>query len=169
MFHLDKHEADFTHLNLRKENHGEDRVPAATLTFAIAASALVLDTIDKKLRPAFYEKPAKGEQQALPIDGNNLTKLALPYLKEQKIGLKFKGYELQIDGNLDASEPLFFADVELVIEKANFIDGGSVELTLKANTTLERSDYAEILDAWERGAGRLTLTPPTAQEQQKVA
>lgn len=90
MFQLDKHEAEFSHLNLRKENHGEDKVPAATLTFKLTASALVLDSIDKKLRKTFFEKPGKGEQQALPIDGNNLTALAIPYLKNaESLGRHF--------------------------------------------------------------------------------
>lgn len=167
MFNTEKHDADFSHLNLRKENHGDEKVPAATLTFKLMASALVLDSIDKKLRPAFYEKPGKGEQQALPIDGNNLTALKLPYLKEQKIGLKFPGYELQVDGNLDHVEPLFFADTELVIDRVNLNEGGSVELTLKANTTIDSDDYAPLLEAWDRGSVRVSLTPPSKAGEQE--
>lgn len=172
MFHLDKHEADFSHLNLRKENHGDERVPAATLTLKVTTSALLLDSIDKKLRPAFFEKPGKGEQQTLPIDGNNLTALKLPYLKEQKIGLKFSGYELQVAGLLDHVDPLFFADAELVIHGATFIEGGSVELVLKANTVIDSEDYAPLLEAWDRGSVRVSLTPPKAQagdQEQKDA
>lgn len=164
MFQLDKHEADFSHLNLRKENHGDDKVPAATLTFKLAASALILDSIDKKLRPAFYEKPGKGEQQALPIDGNNLTALKLPYLKEQKIGLKSDGYELTVAPMLDHGEPLFFADAELVIHSLTCIEGGSVELVLKVNTCIEPGDYAPLLEAWDRGDSRLSLSPPSKRE-----
>lgn len=172
MFQLDKHEADFSHLNLRKENHGDEKVPAATLTLKISTSALALDSIDKKLRPAFFEKPGKGEQQALPIDGNNLTALKLPYLKEQKIGLKFGGYELTVTGLLDHIDPLFFADTELVIHGVTFIEGGSVELVLKANTPIDPDDYAPLLEAWDRGSVRVSLTPPAKQssdQEQKDA
>lgn len=160
MFNLDKHEAEFSHLNFRKENHGDEKVPAATLTFKSTVSALVLDTIDKKLRKTFFEKPGKGAQQALPIDGNTLTALALPYLKEQKLGLSYDGYEIEIAGLLDHMEPLFFADVELKIEKVTFIEGGSAELLLKANTVVDREDYAPLLSYWAQGDVRVTLTPP---------
>lgn len=167
MFGLDKHDAVFSHLTLRKENHGENKVPAATITLTAAASSLILDIIDEKLRPSFYEAPSSGSQQNLPIDGNNLTALKFPYLKEQKIGIKSKGYELEIHSLLEHIEPLFFADVELIIEKVSFIEGGSVELTLKANTTIDAEDFAPLLEAWDRGEVSISLTPPKPAESQK--
>lgn len=78
MFQLDKHDATFSHLNLRKENHGDEKAAAADISINLSASALLIDTFDPKLRKAFFEKAAKGEQQPLPIDGNNLVKLSLP-------------------------------------------------------------------------------------------
>ncbi|MCO7468873.1 hypothetical protein NJG16_02190 [Stenotrophomonas maltophilia] len=167
MFQLEKHDAEFSHLNLRKESHGESKVPAATITFKAASSSLILDIIDDKLRPSFYEAPSSGSQQSLPIDGNNLTALKFPYLKEQKIGFKSKGYELEIHSLLEHIDPLFFADAELVIEKVSFIEGGSVELTLKVNTTIESDDFAPLLEAWDRGAVSISLAPPSGQSQQQ--
>lgn len=167
MFHLEATNAEYSHLNLRKEKHGEDKVPAATLTFKLAVNALVLDRIDPKLRPSFYEKPGKGEQQTLAIDGNELTALKLPYLKPQKIGMKSKGYELTIASLLDHIDPLFFADGELVLETVDFIEGGSCELVLKVNTTIESDDYQPLLDAWDREQVVLTLTPPKRDVQQE--
>ncbi|WP_126969029.1 hypothetical protein [Xanthomonas sp. BRIP62411] len=166
MFHLESNDAEYSHLNLRKEKHGEDKVPAATLTFKLGASALILDSIDPKLRPSFYEKPGKGAQQALAIDGNDLTALKLPYLKPQKIGLKAKGYELTIASLLEHIEPLFFADSELVLETVGFIEGGSCELVIKVNTTIESEDYQPLLEAWDREQVVLTLTPPKRAAQQ---
>jgi len=172
MFQLEAQNAEYSHLNLRKEKHGEEKVPAATLTFKLGASALLLDSIDPKLRPAFYEKPGKGEQQTLPIDGNNLTALKLPYLKPQKIGIKIKGYEINIASLLDHIEPLFFADTELVIDTVGFLEGGSCELVIKINTTIEDDDYQPLLEAWDREEVVLTLTPPTkagAEDEQREA
>lgn len=166
MFELDKQTSDFSHLSFRKENHGDEKVPAATLTFKVVTSALALDSIDKKLRKTFFEKPGKGEQQSLPIDGNNLTALAIPYLKEQKLGLEFPGYEIEISGLLDHVEPLFFVDAELKIEKATFIEGGSAELLLKVNTLVEPDDYEPLVASWARGDVRLSLTPPEKQAEQ---
>ncbi|MBH1476953.1 hypothetical protein I5U59_09470 [Stenotrophomonas maltophilia] len=168
MFQLEKHDAEFSHLNLRKESHGESRVPAATITFTAASSSLILDIIDKKLRPSFYEEPSSGSQQKLPSDGNNLTALKFPYLKEQKIGMKIKGYELWIHSLLEHIDPLFFADAELVIEKVSFIEGGSVELTLKVNTTIGSDDFAPLLEAWDRGEVTISLQPPGESPQQQL-
>jgi hypothetical protein len=164
MFQLDKHDVKIKHLNLRTEKHGDQDVAAADFTINLKASALLLDTIDKKLRKVFFEKPAKGEQQALPIDGNNLTALAVPYLREQKLDQKFDGYEVEFASLLEQIEPLFFADVKVTLLKATFIEGGSVELALKVSMTIDEEDDAPLLSVWRRGEIKLTLTPPEKQD-----
>ncbi len=163
MFQLDKHDARIKNLNLRMEKHGDQDVAAADFTINLKASALLLDTIDKKLRKVFFEKPAKGEQQALPIDGNNLTALAIPYLREQKLDQKFDGYEVEFASLLEQIEPLFFADVKVTLLKAVFIEGGSVDLSLKVSMLIEEEDDAPLLSVWRRGEIKVTLTPPEQQ------
>ena len=164
MFSLEKHDAKIKNLNLRMEMHGDQHVAAADFTLNLKASALLLDTIDKKLRKVFFEKPAKGEQQALPIDGNNLTALAIPYLREQKLDQKLDGYEVRFASLLEQIEPLFFADVKVTLLRAVFIEGGSVELSLKVSMNIDEDDDAPLLSVWRRGEIKLTLTPPD-QEQ----
>lgn len=73
MFQLDKHDAALSHVNFRKENHGDEKKAAADLKFTLAAPNTLLDSIDKALRPAFFRKPGKGEQQALPIEGGSIS------------------------------------------------------------------------------------------------
>lgn len=163
MFQLDKHDAKIKNLNLRMEKHGDQDVAAADFTINLKASALLLDTIDKKLRKVFFEKPAKGEQQALPIDGNNLTALAIPYLREQKLDQKFDGYEVEFASLLEQIEPLFFADVKVTLLKAVFIEGGSVDLSLKVSMLIDEEDDAPLLSVWRRGEIKVTLTPPEQQ------
>lgn len=163
MFRLDKHDAKIKNLNLRMEKHGDQDVAAADFTINLKASALLLDTIDKKLRKVFFEKPAKGEQQALPIDGNNLTALAIPYLREQKLDQKFDGYEVEFASLLEQIEPLFFADVKVTLLKAVFIEGGSVDLSLKVSMLIDEEDDAPLLSVWRRGEIKVTLIPPEKQ------
>lgn len=165
MFQLDKHEAGITNVNFRKENHGDEKVAAVDIRIDLAASNLLLDTIDPKLRKAFFAKPGKGEQQALPIDGNNLTALAMPMLGEQKLSHEYEGYEVELAALLDHVEPTFFADAK--VKKLAFapIEGGSVELSLTISTRIEEEDDAPLLAAWRRGDVRLTLTPPSKVEQ----
>lgn len=165
MLSLEKHESTITNVNFRKENHGDQKVAAVDVSVNLKSSALILDSIDKKLRKAFFEKPGKGDQQPLPIDGNNLTALAIPYLKEQKLDQKFEGYEASFGSLLEHIEPLFFADVKVTLVKAVFIEGGSVELTLKVSTQIDAEDDAPLLAAWRRGDVQLTLTPPSAEKK----
>lgn len=163
MFNLDKHDAVIGNINFRKETHGDEKVAAVDVSVTLSASALLLDTFDKKLRKAFFEKPGKGEQQALPIDGNNLTALALPYLRKQKLDQKFESYEVHFHSLLEHIEPVFFADVKVKLEEVTFIEGGSIDLNLKVSTTIEDTDDAPLLAAWRRGEVRVSLTPPDAR------
>jgi hypothetical protein len=166
MFGLEQHEAVLSNLNLRKEKHGEDKVPAADMTFAVQAQNLILDTIDPAIRPAFFRKAKKGEQQSLPIDGNDLVALNLPMLAKQKIDLKIGGYELRIASLLGHIEPLFFADCKLKSLTWEAIEGGSVAIALTVQSTLEDEDAAPLLAAWSRGEVTVTLVPPKAAAQQ---
>lgn len=166
MFSLDKHDASITNVNFRKEKHGDAKVAAVDIALELKASNLLLDTIDPKLRKAFFAKPGKGEQQALPIDGNNLTALALPFLGEQKLSQEFEAYEVELASLLDHIDPVFFVDAK--VKKLAFqpIEGGSIELTLTVAVRIEEEDDAPLLSAWRRGEIRLSLTPPAAQAQQ---
>lgn len=168
MFNLDKHDARITNINFRKQKHGDKHVEACDVSLSIKASALLLDTIDPKLRKVFFEKPGKGEQQALPIDGNNLTALTLPYLKEQKIDQKYEAFEVEIGSLLDHIESIFFVDAKVNIEKVILIEGGSVEMLLKAKFLIDESDDAPLLATWRRGEVKLTLTPPDQQAKQEI-
>lgn len=161
MFQLDKHDATIPHVNFRKENHGDEKVAAADIKIELAASSLLLDSIDTELRKRFFKKPGKGEQQALPIDGNNLTALAMPYLSEQKIGRDFEGYEVTLHSLLEHIEPVFFADAK--VKRLAFlpIEGGSIELSLTVSVLVDDDDDAPLLAAWRRGEVRVSLTPPS--------
>lgn len=164
MFNLEKHDATITNVNFRKENHGDEKVAAVDIKIDLSASNLLLDTIDPKLRKAFFAKPGKGEQQALPIDGNNLTALAMPFLSEQKLSQEYEGCEVEFMGLLDHIEPIFFADAK--VKKLAFqpIEGGSIHLSMTVAVQIDEDDDAALLSAWRRGNVRLSLTPPVAQE-----
>lgn len=164
MFQLDKHDAVLANLNLRKENHGDEKKAAADLKFQLAAPNTLLDSIDKALRPAFFRKPGKGEQQALPIDGNNLVALNLPLLGEQKIGTEYEAYEVEIASLLGHIEPLFFADAKVKKIAWLPIEGGSISMSLTVSVQIDEEDDAPLLAAWRRGEAKLSLVPPKEQK-----
>lgn len=163
MFQLDKHDAVLANLNLRKENHGDEKKAAADLKFTLAAPNTLLDSIDKALRPAFFRKPGKGEQQALPIDGNNLVALNLPLLGEQKIATEYEAYEVEIASLLGHIDPLFFADAKVKKIAWLPIEGGSISMSLTVSVQIDDDDDAPLLAAWRRGEAKLSLVPPKAQ------
>lgn len=163
MFQLDKHDAVLANLNLRKENHGDEKKAAADLKFTLAAPNTLLDSIDKALRPAFFRKPGKGEQQALPIDGNNLVALNLPLLGEQKIATEYEAYEVEIASLLGHIEPLFFADAKVKKIAWLPIEGGSISMSLTVSVQIDEDDDAPLLAAWRRGEAKLSLVPPKQQ------
>ena len=163
MFQLDKHDAVLANLNLRKENHGDEKKAAADLKFTLAAPNTLLDSIDKALRQAFFRKPGKGEQQALPIDGNNLVALNLPLLGEQKIATEYEAYEVEIASLLGHIEPLFFADAKVKKIAWLPIEGGSISMSLTVSVQIDDDDDAPLLAAWRRGEAKLSLVPPKQQ------
>ena len=163
MFQLDKHDAVLANLNLRKENHGDEKKAAADLKFTLAAPNTLLDSIDKALRPAFFRKPGKGEQQALPIDGNNLVALNLPLLGEQKIATEYEAYEVEIASLLGHIEPLFFADAKVKKIAWLPIEGGSISMSLTVSVQIDEDDDAPLLAAWRRGEAKLSLVLSKAQ------
>lgn len=168
MFQLDNHDAVFSHLNLRKEKHGDEDAAAADLKFTLTAQNTILDTIDPNIVRAFWKKAEKGQQQSLPMEGStDLVALNLPLLGEQDITGKFEGYELNIGSLMDHIEPVFFADAKVKKITWKPLEGGSVAMGFTAAVLLDENEDAELISAWRRGDVRLTLTPPSAPTQQE--
>lgn len=168
MFQLEKHIGRFQNLNLRKERHGEEEVPAADMKFQVTAQNKILDTIDPRIVPAFWKKAEKGQNENLPTeDSTDLVALNLPLLGEQDITGKFEGYELEIGSLLDRIEPVFFADVKVKAISWKALEGGSVVLSFTASSLIEADDGADLLSAWTRGQVCIDLTPPTANTAQQ--
>ncbi|HDS1087112.1 TPA: hypothetical protein QDZ57_000200 [Stenotrophomonas maltophilia] len=168
MFQLDQHDAVFSHLNLRKEKHGDEDAAAADLKFSLNAPNTILNTIDPAILPAFWKKADKGQQQNLPMEGStDLVALNLPLLGEQDITGKFEGYELSIGSLMDHIEPVFFADTKVKKITWKPLEGGSVAMGFTCSVLLDEDEAAELLSAWIRGEVRLTLTPPSAAAQQE--
>lgn len=169
MYQLDQHEADFSHLNLRKERHGEDDAAAADLKFTLNAPNTILNTIDPAILPAFFRKADKGMQQNLPMDGSSdLVALNLPMLGEQDINAKYEGYELSIGSLLEHIEAVFFADCKVKKISWKPLEGGSVSMAFTVSVLLDEDDDAELIAAWRRGSVRLTLTPPSGAAAQQA-
>ncbi|WP_223485281.1 hypothetical protein [Stenotrophomonas indicatrix] len=164
MFHLKNNPAAVSNVNLRIEKHGDERHLAVDLSITTSTSNLVLDHFDKELRKALFRKPGKGEQQSLPTIGDHLTEIKIPSLEPIKVGHEFRGFELQIDGELDSTQPIFLVDVKLKKFVIAPKEGGSVELSFKASASVTSDEVAELTEALIRENVVLTLQPGQAEE-----
>ena len=166
MFSLSESEASFTNINTRIERHGEDRVLAVDMKFSTSVGNTVLDTLGKGLRESLFRKPGSGEQPELPTIGDAMTAVRHPYLEPMKLSHEFTGYELEIGGHLDATEPVTLVDVKLKKFTIAPVEGGSVEVTFTASANADPSELSALSDALVREDVVLTLTPPSKQADQ---
>lgn len=165
MFQTENVPASIAHLNVRKEKHGDESQLAVDVKFETQASNEILESIQPGLRESLFRQPGKGEQQALPIDGNTLTAVKFPSLEPVKLTHEFMGYEVEIGGDLEATEAIVLVDVKLKKLAIDPIEGGSVALTFTASCEAEANDVADLADALIREGVRLTLRPPARQAE----
>lgn len=94
-----------SHVNIRREFHGDEHVPAIDLSMRLEGSNELLDMFDPALRAAlYYNAAATGGQEVLPEFLTILPNLRLPKLNGQKFtwakGERHKGYAFTLDYGL---------------------------------------------------------------------
>lgn len=166
MFQLEDHPSSVNNINVRLEKHGDKRHLAVDVKFEAQAGNEILDNLEKGLREALFRKPGKGEQQALPIDGNPLTAVKFPSLAPVSLSHEFTGYEVEIGGELEGSESIALVDAKIKKIVAEPLEGGSVTLTFTASAEADPDDLADLAARLVLGNVRLTLTPPARQGEE---
>lgn len=94
-----------THVNVRRELHGEEHVPAMDLGMRMEGGNELLNMLDSDLREALYcNRAAQSGQDLLPAVLAVLPNLRQPKLNGQKFkwapGERHKGYRLVLDYGL---------------------------------------------------------------------
>ena len=124
-----------SHVNLRKEYHGEERVQAIDLNFSIEGSNDLLDLVDPALRELHYFNRAEVVgQEVLPDTIRILPDLRAPKLNGQKFKYggndKYKGYGFEQDFGLgaEAGSNIFFTDASAGKFSFEVKEGGTVVL-----------------------------------------
>ena len=164
---LDKHEAKITHASIRREKHGKEGKLGLDISFQILTQSATLDMLQKGLKAALFRKAVKDEQIDAFEAQDGLVALKFPHLEPIKLDLEYSGFEVILHGNLDATEgetPLI--DVKLKDFTIKPIEGGSAQITFKAQLQADLDELSEVVDWWMVESVRLTLTPPQNQAEQ---
>ncbi|MES3041831.1 MAG: hypothetical protein V4730_11870 [Pseudomonadota bacterium] len=133
-------ECTLTHVNLRKEFHGDEKVQAIDLNFSIEGSNDLLDLVDPALREMHYFNRAEVVgQETLPGTIRILPDLRAPKLNGQKFKYggndKYKGYGFEKDFGLgaEAGSNLFFTDASAGKFSYETKEGGTVKLEFQVS------------------------------------
>ena len=140
-------DVSLTHVNFRKELHGDDHVQAVDLTMAVDVPNTLLDTIVPGLRQALYwnQDTATGQGE---IDGveSTLPNLRFPRLNGGRFALddkknKLAGFELFIDYGLgDERSNMVFDCCKVVKRAIETKEGGTVHLNWQVQYSGDRLD-----------------------------
>lgn len=124
-----------SHVNLRKEFHGEEKVQAIDLNFSKEGGNELLDLIDPALREMLYFNRAElAGQEKLPETIRILPDLRAPKLNGQKFKYsgndKYKGYGFEQDFGLgaEAGSNIFFTDASAGKFSFEVKEGGTVKI-----------------------------------------
>lgn len=133
-------ECTLTHVNLRKEFHGEEKVQAIDLNFSIEGNNDLLDLVDPVLREMHYYNHAEvAGQERMPETIRVLPDLRAPKLNGQKFKYggndKYKGYGFEQDFGLgaEAGSNIFFTDASAGKFSYETKEGGTVKLEFQVS------------------------------------
>lgn len=120
-----------TNANPRRELHGDEKVRAIDLSFALTGENTLLDLIEPGLREHhFCNKALTAGQEVLPevvVPLPNLRFPGLPQSYQYRKGEKWRGYRLVRDYGLD-EDAFDFTDVVLANLHYDISEGGSVTI-----------------------------------------
>lgn len=122
------------HINLRDENHGDEKVAAIDVKLSMEASNHVLTLFHPKLRHWLYHKslsPAEREDQpALELEEpNDLPDLRFPQLDVLKWHEDLEGRTLVLDYGIGGTSNVKFSACKVNEFRLESKEGGTVKLT----------------------------------------
>lgn len=162
-----------THVNFRKELHGDDHVQAVDLTMAVDLPNTTLDTIVPGLREALYwnADTAAGQDEIEGVE-TTLPNLRFPRLNGGKFALddkknKLAGYELSIEYGLgDERSNMLFDCCKVVKRAIECREGGTVRLSWQVQYSGDRLDQETCgkLALLEQDLIAIRLIPPVIEQ-----
>lgn len=162
-----------SHVNFRKELHGEEHVQACDLTMSVDIANTLLDKIAPGLRQALYWNAA-AEQGQDDLEGVDavLPNLRFPRLNGGKFALddkknKLAGYELLVEYGLgDNTSNMAFDCCKVVRRQIETKEGGTIRLMWQVQYSGERLDGETCgkLALLEQDLITIRMIPPAVQQ-----
>jgi hypothetical protein len=135
MFELtDLTEARLASVTNRIEKHGDEDVPAVSLTVEFTAENTLLDLIDPGLRHALYKAKPDAEPE-LPDMEQTTPVLRCNSIDKVRLTTAHEGWRLFVDDNIDESDPMAFGGVKVDKLELDALQGGSVKFRMRLGTS----------------------------------
>lgn len=167
-----------THVNFRKELHGDDHRQAVDLNMSVDVPNTELDIIVPGLREALYTNndAANGQAEIADLPAT-LPNLRFPRLNGGKFSLddkkaKLAGYELEVEYGLnDERSKMVFDCVKVVKRVIETKEGGTVHLSWQCQYMGDRLDQETCgkLALLEQDLIAIRLIPPAVEQVEEAA
>lgn len=167
-----------SHVNFRKELHGDDHRQAVDLNMSVDVPNSTLDIIVPGLREALYTNndAANGQIEIADLP-ETLPNLRFPRLNGGKFSLddkkaKLAGYELEIEYGLnDERSKMVFDCVKVVKRVIETKEGGTVHLSWQCQYMGDRLDQETCgkLALLEQDLIAIRLIPPAVEQVEEAA
>lgn len=170
MFRLKEKSAKLINLNIRPENHGDEKVLGCDLRFEIEAENTVLDMFDPELRKHFFkEKPAAERDLVEQGQDDSLTVRRFPNIKKA-IEWEYRGvgYRLEINIGISGYEDIYAIDTKLDKWKFELQEGGTVKYSFRVQCHPEPEEIGRLSELLTLNSVTLTLDPPSAEDRAQM-
>lgn len=151
MFELTDHRVVLDHIQLRRENKGEELTPAFTAKIKLTDSNVVLDMLDPELRHALFREADVIERQQVidGIPGANQTPIPRTALiKKVPIEAKLKNYRCTFGDSISGDGVIVAIGCVIDSFQLDVVKGGSASLTFKIKGPCEVSDAFSFFEHW---------------------
>lgn len=165
-----------THVNFRKEIHGDDHRQAVDLNMSVDVPNTLLDTIVPGLREALYcnNDAANGQAEIEELPAT-LPNLRFPRLNGGKFALddkkaKLAGYDLVVEYGLnDERSKMAFDCCKVVKRSIETREGGTVRVSWQVQYSGDRLDQETCgkLALLEQDLIAIELIPPAVEQREE--
>lgn len=126
-------EARLASVTNRTEKHGDEDLPAVSLSVEITAANTLLDSIDPTIRQALYK--AVDDQDQLPGVEPATPVLRCNSFDSVALTTSHEGWRLMVDDGIDDTTPMEFSGVKVDKLRVDAKQGGSIVLKVRLGTS----------------------------------